>query len=69
MKVYAVWYYDAVIRGPFAKLSLAKKALATVKRDNSCAYEFLRVGQYDSEKDVQVPGWTHPSVLLLLRKP
>ena len=61
MTIYAVWYYDIIIRGPFAKRTIAKKSLDKVKRDSTCVYEKLRVGPYEPDKDAQrVFGVTPP---------
>lgn len=67
---FAVWYYDAIVRGPFATKALARKALALVKVRSSCVHERLRIGKYQKAEDAQDPlgHWTHPSVLLLVHE-
>lgn len=69
MKVYGVWYFGSIVRGPFAKYRLAQKALREIKRTCTCAYEKLEIKEYDSAFDMQTKvgkSWTHPSVLALV---
>lgn len=65
VRLYAVWYYDVIVRGPFAQRPLATAALKDVTRTSSCVYEQLKVGPWDESKNAQIKGWTHPSVLLM----
>ena len=67
-KSFGVWYWGIIVRGPFFKEERAKKAMAKVKRSSGCNPGRFRVGKYDKSKDKQVPGWTHPSALLLLKE-
>jgi hypothetical protein len=61
---FAVWYFGVIVRGPFARRELARKAMAEVKKRYTCVRPKLRVGKYDKDYDGQIPGWDHPSVLL-----
>ena len=67
-ELYGVWYYDCIIRGPFATRKLAADAM----EECSGARSEQRVDVYDPEKDAQLlnpPGttpWTNASVLLLM---
>lgn len=65
MKLYGVWYYDVIVRGPFANKRLANAALKEVIREPRSRY---KVGEWNPEKDAQIPGWTNPSVLLMCAK-
>jgi hypothetical protein len=62
MKAYAVWYYEIIVRGPFATRKLATKSM---KEFSGHYLEQMRVDAYDPDQDAQIPGWSHPSVLLM----
>jgi hypothetical protein len=61
VKTWAVWYFDCIVRGPFAD----KKSARAAMKDCGGAREKLKVAEYDPASDAQTPGWTHPSVLLM----